>query len=76
MHDRFLSCIVGGPTDQAGVVCGGLQSGNFLPYLTLPASIPTKPSKIGVEVACHAHRSIFQMAQLAVPKDLLAKIFQ
>jgi hypothetical protein len=56
--------------------------GNFLRRLALPArvrhwslrSIQLKLIKIGAKVIHHARRTVFQMAEVAVPKELLARI--
>ena len=56
--------------------------GNFLRRLALPASIQhwslrsiqTKLIKIGAKAVFHARRIIFQMAEVAVPKQLFSQI--
>jgi len=56
--------------------------GNFLRRLALPASIQhwslhsiqTKLIKIGARVVFHARRIIFQLAEVAVPKQLFSQI--
>ena len=56
--------------------------GNFLRRVALPAgiqhwslhSIQTKLIKIGTKVVFHARRIIFQMAEVAVPQQLLSQI--
>jgi len=58
--------------------------GNFLRRLALPASIrhwslrsiQTKLIKIGARVVFHARRIIFQLAEVAVPKQLFSQILQ
>jgi len=56
--------------------------GNFLRRLVLPAairhwslrSIQTKLIKVGARVVFHARRIIFQLAEVAVPQQLLSQI--
>ena len=56
--------------------------GNFLRRLALPASIQhwslrsiqTKLIKIGARVVFHARRIIFQLAEVAIPRELFAAI--
>ncbi len=58
--------------------------GNFLRRLALPRSVKhwslttlrEKLIKIGAKVVTHSRYVIFQMAELAVPRDLFARILQ
>jgi hypothetical protein len=56
--------------------------GNFLRQLALPKAIRQwtmttlreKLIKIGAKVVCHARYTIFQMAEVAIPRDLFRAI--
>ena len=58
--------------------------GNFLRRLVLPESAghwsllssQTKLTNAGAGIIHHARRTIFQMAEVAVPKELCARILQ
>jgi hypothetical protein len=56
--------------------------GNFLRRLALPAkvshwslrSVQLKLIKIGARIVSHARRTVFQMAEVAVPGELFAEV--